>query len=102
VDDNDAELGAHRCGERDCIERRDIQPAELSRAGHDLEHHMTVRVIVVLSTIERERCRTVLGWSGGFEAMLVLVLVRQMRVHEPMRHREHGSRKASEQRSDEG
>jgi len=64
---------------------------------------MAVRVIVVRGVIQNERRRMSVGWRRHrIRAVRVLMLVREMRVHEPVRHRKHGGRKASEHRNDEG
>ena len=103
MDEHDAELDAHGRRKGDGINGRDVQPAQLPWTGDGLEDYMAVRVIVVRCVIQNERRRMSVGWRrDGIRAVLVLMLVREMRVHEPVRHRKHGSRKASEQRNNEG
>ena len=101
MDDNDAQLDVHRRRERFGIDRRDVGPAKRARAGDGLEDHVAVRVIVIRRVIEPQPRRRRLGPRRRGGTVRVTMLVRQMRVHEPMCHREHGSRQASEQRSNE-
>jgi hypothetical protein len=101
VDGYDAEPDAHRCRERSCIDRRDVQPAERARSRDGLQNQMAVRVLVIRRVIERECRRGALGRCRRLLAMLMLMLICQMNVREPVRHSDHGSRNASEQRDDE-